>query len=442
MRFFALFFTLFIFHAGNAQVKLNTTSHDFGEIEGEEKMWFEIEATNLTDRQIRLLRITNPENEFEFKFSSQTIEPSQKAQYRIQFNPLERGKRNITLQLFFNNQTIDFKVKANVKKIPADYVSCPDFDQVIEKTTETTMTTRDRDKLEAIPDANITLTTHFGEELRLKTNRKGSVTESIPLGYYYIRIEQDNYVTKDTAMYLNSKTKTLVFDLKVKLQPTEESEEIVEIIPKEETDIITPEPEIEDEIEPEPVGEYSLQEYKPNNITFLMDVSTSMQKLNRLPMLKEALTNLVDIMRPEDKLTLITYASTTNILLESEPVKDRAAVKRIIAAIDGRGTTAGGKGLKKAYNITRSNFMENGNNHIYIATDGAFNKNDEQIERLVKQNAKKDIQLSVIFLSGSDFAYKKMIELTEAGEGALINIKEEYQNGDEIKNLIKSQTKK
>ena len=51
----------------------------------------------------------------------------------------------------------------------------------------------------------------------------------------------------------------------------------------------------------------NLNGFASNNLVFLLDISASMSDSNKLPLLKTALRQLLELMRPEDNITFITY---------------------------------------------------------------------------------------------------------------------------------------
>ena len=58
--------------------------------------------------------------------------------------------------------------------------------------------------------------------------------------------------------------------------------------------------------------------YKYNNITFILDVSTSMNSSGKLNLLKLSMIELVKMLRAEDKVTLIKYSSTAEAIMTHE----------------------------------------------------------------------------------------------------------------------------
>jgi Ca-activated chloride channel family protein len=62
----------------------------------------------------------------------------------------------------------------------------------------------------------------------------------------------------------------------------------------------------------------------PANLVFLVDVSGSMMDANKLPLVQQALRLLVEQLRPQDRVALVTYASGTAVRLESTPGSAKA----------------------------------------------------------------------------------------------------------------------
>ncbi len=461
LRFVFFIFSLLSSFYSVAQISISEYKHDFGIVEEDSKLWFELEVTNKGSKDSRLLRVSNPDNEFEFKFSNMITPGSGTSKIRIQFNPKEKGKRKIPLQLFFDNETIELKIVAHVKYTHRDYTPCPDFDRTSSiRSFETTFRVLDKSTKEPISNAIITISNNQSFVYELECDKKGWIKESIPLSFYFMHVEAENYLDFDSSSYVNARNNEFVFylePLEATVAIEETSEKVpIETIPDpiiteteneeviiEEEDDVQEEVAVQEELEidEDENTEFSKREYAPNNIVFLMDVSTSMKKEDRLDLLKKALLSLTDMMRDNDVISLITYASKTEILIEGHNMGDKETIKSIIANIDGKGTTAGGKGIKKAYAIAKKHEIKNGNNHIYIATDGAFNKNDDKLAKLIARQSSKGYNLSVISLKSSEFATKKMKELTAAGGGDFVDIQDMDNTTERLKALIKKQSK-
>ena len=109
------------------------------------------------------------------------------------------------------------------------------------------------------------------------------------------------------------------------------------------------------------------------NLVFLIDVSGSMDEPEKLPLLKSAFRLLVDKLKPEDTVSIVTYAGNAGTVLEPTAIKDKAKILAAIDTLQPGGSTAGAQGLDAAYDLAVRAFVMGGVNRIRLATDGDFN---------------------------------------------------------------------
>ncbi len=161
-------------------------------------------------------------------------------------------------------------------------------------------------------------------------------------------------------------------------------------------------------------------ELKPSNIVFLIDVSGSMNNDKKLPLLKKAYKLFVKQLKDEDKVAIVVYAGNAGLVLPSTKGNNK---KRIIAAIDklqAGGSTAGGQGIKLAYEIAEDNFIEDGNNRIVWATDGDFNVGVSSTSALVEfvEDKRDDgIFLTMLGFGGGNLKDSRMEQIADHGNG-------------------------
>ena len=157
-----------------------------------------------------------------------------------------------------------------------------------------------------------------------------------------------------------------------------------------------------------------------SNFVFLIDISGSMSSGNKLPLVKSSLKLLVDQLRPEDKVAIVTYAGNANVALESTPGDKKMKIKEVIDALQAGGSTAGGDGLKMAYNIARQNFIREGNNRIVMATDGDFNvgaSSDQDMEKLIVKERESNVNISILGYGMGNYKDSKLETLANKGRG-------------------------
>jgi von Willebrand factor/von Willebrand factor type A domain len=109
------------------------------------------------------------------------------------------------------------------------------------------------------------------------------------------------------------------------------------------------------------------------NLVFLIDVSGSMSPEDRLPLVKNAFRLLLDQLRPDDAVGIVTYASGSGVAHSPTRAANRAEILAAIARLGAGCSTAGAQGINDAYALAVANFDNNGVDRIILATDGDFN---------------------------------------------------------------------
>jgi Ca-activated chloride channel homolog len=159
----------------------------------------------------------------------------------------------------------------------------------------------------------------------------------------------------------------------------------------------------------------------PNsNYVFLIDVSGSMDSPDKLGILKTGFKTLVDNLRDQDRIAIVTYAGEAAILLESTYGDERDKIKSAIEKLGAGGSTAGAAGITTAYEIAQKNFITNGNNRVILGTDGDFNvgpaSTDELIE-LIEEKRDSGIYLTVLGVGGGNLNDHMMEQVANKGNG-------------------------
>ncbi len=157
-----------------------------------------------------------------------------------------------------------------------------------------------------------------------------------------------------------------------------------------------------------------------NNLVFLLDVSGSMNASNKLPLLKQSLKILLDKLRKDDRVAIVVYAGAAGLVLPSTSCDQKEKIMRALDKLSAGGSTAGGEGIKLAYQTAKENFIKNGNNRVILATDGDFNigaSSDAAMERLIEKKRDEGIFLTVLGFGMGNYKDSKMEKLSNAGNG-------------------------
>lgn len=157
-----------------------------------------------------------------------------------------------------------------------------------------------------------------------------------------------------------------------------------------------------------------------SNLVFLIDVSGSMQSADKIGLVKSSMKMLVDQLRPQDKVAMVVYAGAAGLVLPSTSGNEKTKIKDAIDALKAGGSTAGGAGIRLAYETAKENFVKNGNNRVILCTDGDFNvgeSSDDAMERLIEEERKSGVYLTVLGYGMGNYKDSKMQKLADKGNG-------------------------
>ena len=110
-----------------------------------------------------------------------------------------------------------------------------------------------------------------------------------------------------------------------------------------------------------------------SNLVFLLDVSGSMNKADKLPLLQDAFSLLAENLTEKDRVSIVTYAGEDKVVLQGATGDETKKIKKAINNLEAGGGTNGSKGIETAYEIAEEYFIEGGNNRVILATDGDLN---------------------------------------------------------------------
>ncbi|MBX9696361.1 MAG: DUF3520 domain-containing protein, partial [Cyanobacteria bacterium] len=136
------------------------------------------------------------------------------------------------------------------------------------------------------------------------------------------------------------------------------------------------------------------------------------------PLLKESFIMLAQKLRPQDRVSIVTYAGSAGVALQPTPGYEKGTIINAIKQLQPGGGTYGSQGIVQAYDMARKNFLQIGNNRVILATDGDFNlgfSNAFELERLIEQERKSGIFLTVLGVGAGN--YKDSIAETLADKG-------------------------
>jgi Ca-activated chloride channel homolog len=154
------------------------------------------------------------------------------------------------------------------------------------------------------------------------------------------------------------------------------------------------------------------------NLVFLVDVSGSMDSVDKLPLVQCSLALLAQRLNPRDRVAIVVYAGAAGLVLE--PTSDRRTVIDALQRLKAGGSTAGAAGIQLAYQTARRNMIEGGINRVILATDGDFNvgvTNNETLVDMVEREREAGITLTTLGFGTGNYNEAMMEQIADHGNG-------------------------
>ncbi|RYD80954.1 MAG: VWA domain-containing protein, partial [Sphingobacteriales bacterium] len=413
--FLWLIFNAVSMYAQNSgEISLVKQTHDFGDINKGNERVADFPITNNGSDELFFLR-DEADEEVVVRFSHNSLKPGDSGTIRLKYNPTRRGpfQRKINIYTSAAGKPFTLTLKGNVKQLEENMdLSCPNFnDTPQDKAVENIFTVEVVDKQTGnhIQGADV----HFRPNPALlpymRTDKNGLVQQKVPIGLYDIWANAKGYRPDSTYMYIGKNTSATVLyldrlpDNPVPVFAEKDKEPENRENPRRENPA-------EKEAYKEKPGELSAEEYAPNNIVFLIDVSSSMGTPDKMPLLRIAMKQLIGNLRSIDKISIVTYADGTDVVLNAASADNKDKIADKIDKLRPSGNTQGGKAIREAYRVAEGNFITQGNNVIILATDGDFNlaKTDEELFEFIQLHSAKGVSLSVVGFGRKERAIEKM----------------------------------
>ena len=164
----------------------------------------------------------------------------------------------------------------------------------------------------------------------------------------------------------------------------------------------------------------ALADRPPLNLVFLIDTSGSMDSANKLPLLKQSFRLMLSELRPEDEVSIVTYAGSAGQVLAPTKAHDRATIMAALDNLHAGGSTAGQAGLQQAYQVAESMTEDGDVSRVILATDGDFNvglSDPEALKDYIADKRDSGAYLSVLGFGRGNLQDATMQALAQNGNG-------------------------
>ncbi len=363
--FFTLLITLFILQFRNAasQTLPVLSTHNYGTLESVSTIQSDFRFVNHGSKTVFILLVNVPENFTYIK--PQGIAPGDTGILRITYEPKNTGSFNETIKVFLSDNTKPFELQmlGNIRHIDNAMLHCARFDE------------------------------------------PNSYQPTAPL---------ITYTSKDE----NKNPPPPTDDLIVVQQPTKSDSIILNQPLKPET----PNLKQSDSVS---TPEFPVSEYAANNIVFVIDVSSSMAEDDKIELLKSSMQLLTQQMRSIDKVAIVSFSTGAELILPCCNGSNHDVMDSVVQSLQARGTTNISAGFDLGVETLLAHYIAEGNNQIFIITDGGFQMPDKSLEKLNNDSRKKNFTIVGI---GKDRESQKVLQkLSSRLKAGYVKIKNNSQ---------------
>ncbi len=426
-------------------VSFEVTHSSLGKISNAGVLISKFTFKNTGNTNLYILR-TDQNKNITVSLPRKPIEPNDTGSILVFFKPDKKGKFNEKIEVITNasDKPAVLSLSGDIQSLSESPQECYSFSMDNSMQIKKPMSEGSVINAETkLPIAISKVYIYSNNQLVAKASTlNGDFSLSLNLGLYDFYATAEGY---DTAYkyetYFNKNTPRLIFELNQRKRKVDSSL-IAKIEKKKENPVIIKPIDTINTNRNKP-NLLSYDDYKPNNIVFLIDISNSMQTKDRLPLLKVSIRKMISQLREIDRITIITYSDKAKVLVSTTPADEKESLYKSIDTLRASGGTAGSKGLDLAYVFANSSYIKDANNQIILATDGSFSlktKDEKTIKKYGRSNTSK-ITLTTVGFGSSRADLKALEQLSKLGKGNYIYINSlEIADSailDEIKNNSK-----
>ena len=159
---------------------------------------------------------------------------------------------------------------------------------------------------------------------------------------------------------------------------------------------------------------------KPAILTFVIDISGSMNREDRLGLVKKSLRLLVEKLREQDQIGIAVYGSRGNKLMDHKGLDEKDKILTEIEMLQAGGSTYAEEGIRIGYEMAEKAYKQGYINRVILCSDGVANVGQtgaDDILALIKEKADKGITLSSIGFGMGNFNDVLLERLGDKGNG-------------------------
>jgi len=162
------------------------------------------------------------------------------------------------------------------------------------------------------------------------------------------------------------------------------------------------------------------RERKDVSLTFVVDISGSMDMDNRLGLVKRSLELLVEQLRPTDQVGIVVYGSDARVVLDPTPASRKGRILRAIYDLRTEGATNAEAGLRLGYKMAMRAYEPEAVNRVILCSDGVANVGQTEADAILEEvhgYVEEGITLATFGFGMDNYNDTLMEQLADNGDG-------------------------
>jgi Ca-activated chloride channel family protein len=167
------------------------------------------------------------------------------------------------------------------------------------------------------------------------------------------------------------------------------------------------------------------RERKPAHLTFLVDVSGSMDSLDKLSLAQQALEMLVGHLQHGDTVALVTFSDHPREVLPATGVEQANRIRSAIRGLRIEGSTGLYQGLKTAYAVAAKSLAPKAISRVILLSDGDANvgpTDHSQMLEAIRGHVLEGVTLTTVGFGMGNYQDRVMEQLADKGNGNYVYV--------------------
>lgn len=162
---------------------------------------------------------------------------------------------------------------------------------------------------------------------------------------------------------------------------------------------------------------------KPAHLVFVIDTSGSMDRDDRLPLVRQSLAMVLDQLSDNDRVTVVGYGTEARLLVESAPGGDKQRILDAVESLQTGGSTNLIGGVALGYEVAQRHYITGGVNRVILCSDGVANVGSSEADDLLDQAGslrKQGVTFTSVGFGAGNYDDRVLEQLANKGDGGYL----------------------